>query len=87
MLSRMSRRRCLGSLEDMDFVSKNVGRDVGLKFIASRDVDPLRNQLLDLGNYSSVVEEVHAPPRVEIEKQIDITVGSGGAARRRTEER
>ncbi len=56
MLSRISRRRRLGSLEDMDFVSKTIGGDVGFEFIASSDVDLLWNQLLDLGDYPCVVE-------------------------------
>ena len=87
MLSRISRRRRWGSLEDMDLVSKSIGSDVGFEFIASRDVDPLRNQFLDLGDYSCVVEQVHASLRVEVEEQIEVAVRALGAARPRTEKR
>ena len=56
MLSRISRRRRLGSLEEMDFVSKSIGGDVGFQFIASSNVNLLWNKFLDLGDYSCVVE-------------------------------
>jgi len=51
------------------------------EFVAQGDVDPLRKQFLDLGDYRRVIEQVDAPPIVEVEKQIDIAVGTCSAAR------
>jgi hypothetical protein len=87
MLSRISRRRCLGSLEDTDLVSKGAGDDVEFKLIASRDVYSLRDQPLYLGHYCCVVEQVHASVRVKIDEQIDVAVRPRGAAGRRSEKR
>ncbi|HUY37300.1 MAG TPA: hypothetical protein VMV13_00645 [Candidatus Binataceae bacterium] len=75
------------SLENMDFVSKNIGGDVGFELIAQRNFNPVWNQLLNLGDYSRVVEQVYALPRVEIEKQIDVAVRALGSAGSRTENR
>ena len=56
MLSRISRRRRSGALEDMDFVPTSMGGDMGFEFIASSDVNGLANSFLDFRDDSCVVE-------------------------------
>jgi hypothetical protein len=66
----------------MDLVSKSTGSDVGFEFVASSDIDPLWKEFLDLGDYSCVVEQIHASLRVEVDKHIDVAVGTLGSTRR-----
>jgi hypothetical protein len=85
MLSRMSRRRCSGSLEDTDFFSESISRNVRFERLAEGDVYSLRNEFLDLSDNSRVVKQINSSLLVEIEDQIDIAVRPLRTARYRAE--
>lgn len=87
MLSRISRRRRFGSLEDTDFVSESIGGNVGFESIASSDVDSLGKEFLDFGYDSCVVEQIYASLSVEVQQQINVAVRTLSPACRRTEQR
>jgi len=74
MLSRISRSRRLDWLEDMDFVLERARDNVGFEFIASCDIDPLRNEFLDFGDDFRVVKQVYGSLSVEVHKQINVAV-------------
>src|SRR5471032_3185663 len=83
----MSHRRRRRWLEGTDLVPQYLGHDIGLQLVASRHVDGLRDQLLNLADDAGVVEQVDLAARIELDEQIDVAVGSRRAARRRAEDR